>query len=95
MTFMREYSPAENVDAGDNGKGSAGVDAHDARVGQRVAGHALHGGAGEAEGTAGQQSKDGARNAVVDHRMVAIGGIELGERLPHSAEGKASRADRQ
>ncbi len=58
------------------------------RVGQRVAGERLHQRAGEAEGDAGQQTGQSARQARVQHDSAISA-------LTGSAEGGEYRADRQ
>ena len=50
----------------DHREGGAGVDAEDARVGQRVAGQALHERAGEAEGGADGEAEEGALHPGLD-----------------------------
>ncbi len=74
--------------AEDDGEAGAGVDPQQAGVGQRVAGERLHQRAGEAEGDAGQQTGQSARQARVQHDSAISA-------LTGSAEGGEYRADRQ
>ena len=83
---------AEDVDSGDHGQRGAGVDADDARVRQRVPGHALHGCARQAQRRTGEQAQDGPRDPRLHHGVVAVRRVEPGQCLPHGFEGQAPGA---
>jgi hypothetical protein len=70
----RQRPEPEGADANHDGEGGTGLDAEEARVGQRVPGDALHDRTGEAEGDAGAEADDGAGDAEGAHDEVVVDG---------------------
>jgi hypothetical protein len=86
-----QRADAEHPDGQHDGRGGAGVDAEDARVGQRVAGERLHQRTGQAEGDPRGQADQRPRDAqVLDDREVPGAG-RVGDR---AVEGVPDRGRR-
>jgi hypothetical protein len=85
---------AEHGDADDDEGGGSGVDTHDSRIGEGIAGGALHNGTSEAEGKADEQTEERSRQAKLNDD--SVGGdvwIESGQGRPHMGERDGPRAD--
>ena len=86
---------AEHHDAEHDEGGRAGVDAHDARVGQRVARHALQDRAADAQGSPDQQPDQRPGHAqLADHRLGSDRRVVVGERLPDLGQSHAAGPQR-
>ena len=89
---------AEAVDADDDEQRGAGVDAEDARVGERVAGDALHHRAGQAERDADEQAEHrcaGTRRVADDQVVVEAAGRSGRARRRRCRAGSAWRRRRR
>ena len=63
----------EEGDTDENRQRGTDVDAEDPGVGDGVAGHRLHEGAGDPEGCPGHKGDGGARQALGDHQRADVG----------------------
>ena len=84
---------AEKGDGGGHGGRCAGIDAEQARIGERIARQSLHDSAGHPQPRAGDHGQQRARNAQVHHHQVlAIARIEGSDSFPGQAERGGLRA---
>ncbi len=92
-----QRTDVEHVDPDHDGQRRAGIDAEDARIGQRVAGQPLHDRARQPEAGADHQADRGSRHAQRPHDEVLVRAVEVGERPEHGADRDRLRAvgDRQ
>lgn len=84
---------AEQPDRDDDRQGRAGVDAENARAGQRIARHALDHRAREAEADPREQARDRARETEVPDDAVGVGAGELARRGVHVVRSEEAIAD--
>jgi hypothetical protein len=89
----RDRRHAEEADRAHDGERRAGVDPEDPRLGERVAGRALHQRAGGAERGADDQPELRPRDAQVAHDGVGVTGVVVRERPDHLAEGSGERPE--
>ena len=83
----------EQADRDDDEQPGAGVDPEDLGVGERVAGHRLDDGAGDAERGADEDRQDGPRHPQVAHDRLVAGAGVVRERVPDRGRGQVLGAD--